>query len=168
MSLFANQVLFETRGSYFMKKSFQAETDQKSSNDLKEQTKTLTDQEGPLMQLIINNNIIIADLQKIFQDEFPYLKLEFFKTSESGKPYTTIKKFCLPEKSFGKQLKLKKEGEITIDSTMTVADLVEQFCKKFGIHVQIFRKSGNLWMEVTLTTGWTLAQQNHHAKEISI
>jgi hypothetical protein len=31
----------------------------------------------------------------------------------------------------------------------------------------VFRKSGNLWLETTMTDDWTLQQQNDHGYEIS-
>ena len=46
-------------------------------------------------------------------------------------------------------------------------ELEKIFKDQFGLAVQVFRKSGNLWLETTMTDNWTLQQQNNHGKEIS-
>ena len=44
------------------------------------------------------------------------------------------------------------------------AELEEIFETNFGLHVQIFRKSGKIWLETSTTDGWTLNQQNEEGK----
>ena len=41
------------------------------------------------------------------------------------------------------------------------------FKDQFSLAVQVFRRSGNLWLETTMTDNWTLRQQNEHGREIS-
>jgi tyrosyl-tRNA synthetase len=55
--------------------------------------------------------------------------------------------------------------EIKIDELMKVAELEGVFAKNFGLSVQVFRKSGNLWLQTTTTDNWTLAEQNQIAAE---
>ena len=54
-----------------------------------------------------------------------------------------------------------------IEPTMTVASFEQTLLNQFGIAAQVFRKSGNLWLETTMTDQWSLAQQNEHGREIS-
>jgi len=61
----------------------------------------------------------------------------------------------------------KEEGELDIPDTLTVGELENLFMDRFGLSVQVFRRSGNLWLETTMTDNWTLKQQNDHGKEIS-
>ena len=51
-------------------------------------------------------------------------------------------------------------GRINIDSYQTVDDVENAFNDCFGITVEIFRRSGNLWIETSLTDNWSLDQQN--------
>ncbi len=45
---------------------------------------------------------------------------------------------------------------------------VEQFFKlHFNLNAQVFRKSGNNWLETTLTDSWTLKKQNQEGMELS-
>jgi hypothetical protein len=39
--------------------------------------------------------------------------------------------------------------------------------QEFGLCVQVFRKSGNHWIETSLTNSWTLEQQNREGFELS-
>jgi hypothetical protein len=56
-------------------------------------------------------------------------------------------------------------GKIDIGSGRTVASVEYDFFRILGLCVQIFRKSGNLWLETIQTDHWTLQQQNDTAKE---
>ena len=50
---------------------------------------------------------------------------------------------------------------------MTVVDLEQSFSDVFGLGVQIFRKSGKVWLETTVTDGWTLDEQNRQGEALS-
>jgi len=39
---------------------------------------------------------------------------------------------------------------------------------EFGLPAQILRKSGNLWLETSMTNHWTLQQQNDHGRDIAM
>jgi hypothetical protein len=63
---------------------------------------------------------------------------------------------------------LKKDsGFVGVDESMTVLELENAFMDEFGLCVQVFRKSGNIWLETTMTDHWTLKQQSDHGREIS-
>jgi hypothetical protein len=51
---------------------------------------------------------------------------------------------------------------------MTVTDFENALMDQFGLSAQVFRRSGNLWLETTITDYWTLKQQNEHGREITI
>jgi hypothetical protein len=50
---------------------------------------------------------------------------------------------------------------------MKVSELEELFEEVFGLSVQVFRKSGESWLQTTTTDSWTLNQQNLKGKEMS-
>ena len=50
---------------------------------------------------------------------------------------------------------------------MTVTELERQFRELYGLHVLVFRKSGKVWLETTVTDGWTLAEQNNQGEALS-
>ena len=38
--------------------------------------------------------------------------------------------------------------------------------EEFGIHVQVLRKSGRVWLQTTATDDWTLAEQEQEAANL--
>lgn len=121
------------------------------------------------MTIVINDNRWLHDLQNEFSKIFPFLKIEFFKKRhsdrESGKPHlrlveTGAQKVCDVRKTH-------EEGELEINSGMTVEQLETFFFNQFSLPVQVFRKAGRLWLETTVTSKWTLQQQNEYGRETS-
>ncbi|MFZ9982087.1 MAG: hypothetical protein ACO3FI_08660 [Cyclobacteriaceae bacterium] len=43
----------------------------------------------------------------------------------------------------------------------------EEFKSATGLLVKIFRKSGNVWIETSLTDDWTLERQNEEGKSMT-
>lgn len=109
----------------------------------------------------------ISAIQKEFNDEFPFLKIEFFNHAHKthrGSPKKDIINSGLTLKQSGKKA---SNGEIVLKENMKVSELEELFQSLFGLSVQIFRKSGRSWIETTVTDDWTLARQNEEGKELS-
>ncbi len=119
------------------------------------------------MKITINDRRKIFAVQEAFSQAFPYLKLEFF-----AKPHKvgggSAKKFIKHNSTtIGECRTVHNTGQITITPQMTVADLEQRFSDVYGLGVQVFRKSGKLWLETTVTDGWTLHQQNHEGESLS-
>lgn len=119
------------------------------------------------MKLLINDEMPVRDLQLAFNSWFPFLKLEFFRNRSLLEKMYTLNRQVPPHHTIGQIWKKKEAAEIEINEDTRVRDLEKTFLDKFGITMQIFRKSGNLWLETTMTDGWTLKQQNEHGKEIT-
>jgi hypothetical protein len=48
----------------------------------------------------------------------------------------------------------------------TISIIVENaFEEMYGLSVQVFRKSGNTWLQTTTSDSWTLNEQNQKALE---
>ena len=118
------------------------------------------------MNLHIAPNRLIRDIQEEFNNIFPFLKLEFFNNKLSRTDFSA--KQILPHsKRIGDSQIVITDGNIEIDEEMKVNELETILKDQFSLAVQIFRKSGNLWLETTMTDNWTLLQQNNHGREIS-
>ena len=114
------------------------------------------------MVLHISPDRTLSETQQDFNDVYRYLRLEFYRNSEPG----------VARKHINNSVKLnaaglKKNGEIEISDTTVVGQLENEFLEKFGLHVQVSRKSGTIWLETTMTDNWTLKQQNDHGRELS-
>lgn len=119
------------------------------------------------MKILINDRRKLYAIQEAFSEMFPYLKLEFFsKPHKPGAP--SPKKFIKSSsKTIGECRTVHSNGTMTILPHMDLLDLERGFSETFGLSVQVFRKSGNSWLEVTSTGKWTLEEQNRMGEEMN-
>jgi len=117
------------------------------------------------MDIHVKDSLSISDIQKQFEDRFAYLKLMFFKKGHADNQGNPKKDLM---SSITKLDSIKhKNGKIVFDEDITVTELEHLFKDHFDLNVQVFRKSGNSWIETTVTDSWTLKKQNDQGKEIS-
>ena len=119
------------------------------------------------MKLHIAPNSLISDIQKEFNKAFPFLKIEFFNNKSFSRTEFSAQQIIAANRRIVDTQLAIKDGDIQINEEMKVIELEKLFKDKFKLAVQVFRKSGNLWLETTMTDNWTLAQQNNHGREIS-
>ena len=115
--------------------------------------------------LHLSKNRSINEVQQDFNRQYPFLKIEFYKNSD-GYSRSSKRQHLLNSTPIVRA-GLLKNGDIELDDTMTVGQLEQIFRAEFGLSAQVSRKSGALWLETTMTDGWTLKQQNDHGKELS-
>ncbi|MBV4360205.1 hypothetical protein [Pinibacter aurantiacus] len=119
------------------------------------------------MTIQINDNRRLHDLQLEFSKTFPFLKIEFFKKKHSDRQLSKTHLVETGSQCVCDVRKSHEEGVLEITSTMTVEQFESSFVKQFSLPVQVFRKAGRLWRETTLTSMWTLHEQNEHGKQIN-
>ena len=117
------------------------------------------------MEIIIDQTKKLSVIQTEFCKRFPYLKIEFYNhthaVGEGSRKENTIDAHLSIE-----EVQIKKAvGVLKINGLMTVAELEGGFANTFGLSVQVFRKSGSIWLQTTVTDHWTLAEQNQKAME---
>lgn len=100
----------------------------------------------------------ISDVQSRFSEEYPLLKLKFY-SKEHGHLEGTPKKDEVDNTMSLIQLNPNLvDGDIPILSSVSVDQLETSFERDYGLHVQVFRKSGEQWLQTSTTDFWTLAQ----------
>jgi len=119
------------------------------------------------MHLRIAPNRLISDLQKDFNNAFPFLKIEFFQNRNPQMSAFTIRQILPHNKRIVDGQAAVTDGDIEVNSQMKVKELEKIFKDQFSLVAHVFRRSGNLWLETTMTDDWTLGQQNEHGREIS-
>jgi hypothetical protein len=108
----------------------------------------------------INDSKKLKDIQTEFHQKFSCLKLEFYEGEHiSGQPMHANKQLN-PKLTIGEVRKVNKEGDLSIAGQMKVSTLEDRFWKDYGLNVQVFRRSGNLWLQTSTTDHWTLTEQN--------
>jgi ABC-type multidrug transport system ATPase subunit len=112
------------------------------------------------MKIKIEDTKTIKSIQNEFNVLFPYLKLEVF--SRYPQPGGgTAKRFLMEkQKNIYECRAVHVNGEIEIIPEMTVRELEKTFSNVYGLSIQVFRKSGMVWLETIQTDHWTLAQHN--------
>jgi hypothetical protein len=121
------------------------------------------------MYLEINGERLISDIQKDFGAVYPFLKIEFFRNGTIRRDRYPVNKLIPATQPVRNAWHYKQEnGQLALTEGMTVTDFENAFMDQFGLSVQVFRRSGNLWLETTITDYWTLKQQNDHGREITV
>lgn len=110
--------------------------------------------------MYITDTKTLREVKMEFQDKFPFLKLEFYK-SRHAEGQGSLEKDHLDESvTIGHARQEHNEGELGIHGNVKVSTLEQSFQDMYGLNVQVFRRSGEIWLQTTSTDEWTLAEQN--------
>lgn len=113
------------------------------------------------MKIRVLSEQTIAEVQEDFSRAYPFLKLVFFT-----KPHKAFKgshaKFLIQDREvkLSSLEKQPKDGVLYLEPEMPVWQVERLLEEEFGLHVQVFRKSGNTWLETSVTDNMSLEQQN--------
>jgi len=118
------------------------------------------------MKLHIEDDNVIRNIQNEFNKTYPFLKIEFFKSPVSNRLSQKMEKIN-PFERIKFVAKVNGPNIINIGKHQTVAQLEKDFEEMFSLKAEVFRKSGNIWIETSLTDDWTLEQQNSEGEFIS-
>lgn len=119
------------------------------------------------MKLRIAGIRSIEDVQQDFNANYPYLKLEFFRPVNGNNTQASIRNLLSHSLKINDARRIQHDGELDINDLMKVGELENLLKQQYGLYAQVFRKSGNVWLETTMSDNWTLKQQNDHGREIS-
>ncbi len=120
-----------------------------------------------ILNIAIDDCKEIKTLQQEFTSMFPYLKIEFFAGTGKKGDLNTKKLLKSAHTTLGECRHLHNTGVVYITADMTVTELEQLFFNTFGLSAQIFRKSGRVWLETTVTDKWSLEKQNHEGEQLS-
>jgi len=117
------------------------------------------------MEINIIEDDYIRNIQGDFRQQYPYLKLQFYKNPhQQGKASNK-------EEQLSNTLPIEEVtmfhtgGKIDISPERTVAEVEAAFLHTLGLCVQVMRQSGYTWLTTTETDHWTLQQQNDKGRE---
>ncbi len=110
--------------------------------------------------MIIKASHRISDIQNLFQSEYPGLKLEFYRSGHDEHHGSRSENQLSADERIADICSDVQEGEIDVSPQRTIAEVENAFENRFGLHVQIFRRSHNLWLQTISTDDWTLEVQN--------
>ncbi|WP_367389244.1 hypothetical protein [Lewinella sp. LCG006] len=110
--------------------------------------------------MLIQSTRTVGELQQEFHAVFPGLKLGFYQKEHQDHQGSPRKMEYASEVLLAKIQPNLTVGEMPLNAEQSVADFEQQMESRFGLHVQVFRKSNNLWLQTTSTDDWTLGVQN--------
>lgn len=118
------------------------------------------------MKLHINRSGSIRDIQKEFSSYFPYLTIDFFRLPHTGKKLSPKSEKLDKNTPVEQMVKWDDDKIMEINEKMTISQF-ESMMEQIGMFVQVFRKSGRVWIETSYTDDWTLERQNEEGKMMS-
>jgi hypothetical protein len=121
------------------------------------------------MKIVVSKNKQLKAIQEEFHKWFPYLKLEFYSSSHKFGEGSLKNSLLNNNLAISETPKFHQDGGvINIDESMKVSELEKAFSDTFGLSVQVFRKSNDMWLQTTITDSWTLEKQNQNGREMNI
>ena len=117
------------------------------------------------MELTITPNMTIAEVQAQFSARYPHLKIEFYSKPHDPSEGTPDQFRLEASKTIDQVTGERVVGEVSLHGNMKTSTLEETLEQELGLYVQVFRKSGNVWLQTTKTDSWTLAEQERNAAE---
>ena len=122
-----------------------------------------------MISIEINPQTTFHYIQKIFSKEFPFLKLEFFTKAHTKKQASHKKDMIIhSDYKVGSFSSMAMDKVIVIHPNMLVAELEKLFEDKLHLHVQVFSKSGKVWLETIQNDTLSLQRLNDLSKERNI
>ena len=118
------------------------------------------------MKLYLEKESQIEGIKKVFSAFYPFLKIEFYRKPLRTNNHSFKKEAISSHTALLHLPKLNSRKGIDISQNRTVKDVEKDF-ESLGLFAEVFRKSGNVWIETSLTNDWTLQQQNLEGEEIT-
>lgn len=119
------------------------------------------------MHIEINDTTSLGEIQDVFSDFYPYLKLEFYhkphKKYEASSGITCIH----PDSRVGDIKKAHTSGILEILPANIVADVEKEMYERFGLSAQVLRKTGEDWEQTTGMDDFTLKELNEFGRSSS-
>lgn len=118
-------------------------------------------------RMVINEDLSLSAIKAEFNSFFPFLKIEFFKAPHKiGEG--SAKTLLYSDTRSIKDCRIRQvNGNYDFSDDLPVSAFEERFLHEFGLSVQVFRKSGNVWLETSATDAWSLKQQNQEGMDLS-
>ena len=117
------------------------------------------------IEILVERETLLADIQKAFNKWYPFLKIEFFGNAANKQLLRSIR--LDPGTSLNNLNHGYLDHTINIGLNRTVAEFAHELESMLGVIVQVSRKAGNFWHQISATHWWTLQSQNEAGKIIS-
>jgi hypothetical protein len=111
----------------------------------------------------ISKEIKISELNEELNKKYPSLKLVFYSKSHEHFEGTPADYEIKEDLALGEIYPEITDGEVYLYDDLTVEDLETELAEKYNLNAQLFRKSGDVWLQTSKTDFWSLAKQESKA-----
>jgi hypothetical protein len=119
------------------------------------------------MELNIQNETSVKDVQKQFSNYFPFLQIEFYRTTPKEMQPAFKGGKVHADEPVKQLMKRYRPLQLKINQDTTVSELQKTF-SDIGLNIQVYRKFGTFWIQTSITDDWTLHRQNNEALILSL
>lgn len=122
------------------------------------------------IQIKVDESVTLSDVQYAFAQAFPCLQIRFYHGAHApgeGSPAGELLDVGLAISDAGCLPLDASERLLAVDPRQTISDFEKMIKDKFALNVQVFRKSGNLWLQTISTDHWTLAEADRKGRHSS-
>ena len=107
----------------------------------------------------------IEEIQSEFSKRFPYLKINFFTIKPKDSKGYSKPDIIDSSKRIMDVTDIQNSTPLHLNGLMSVAEVEKNAREQIGLHIEIFRKSGKVWLKTSSSDHWTLDEQNKEALE---
>ena len=120
------------------------------------------------MVLHYNPQTTLREIGRQFTACFSHLKPQFRPGPGLKKPVLPWAGTSIQSMRLKDLMQHKPSGKLVLDSSLSVAAAQQRLQREFGVRVQMFRRAGDLWIEIHQTENLSLAQQNALGKTVQV
>jgi hypothetical protein len=120
------------------------------------------------MKITIHSGSKVKDLKTLFHDTFSELKIELFKPGHQVSGGQAKAGILDNEQIISLLPDFQPNSPFEFDENTKISEFENGFTSHFNVAVQVFRKSGNLYLETTETDHWTLAESQEEALQSNV
>jgi hypothetical protein len=121
-----------------------------------------------MMELHLKEKTTYREVQEEFSLAYPFLKMDLVKPVKDRLGWTIRMENIQTEEILHPYYQNTGVHVVNIDSGKTLTLLKKEMEEILFLKVIVLRKSGNVWIETSLTKDWTLEQQNREGKYLSV
>jgi glycerol-3-phosphate O-acyltransferase len=109
----------------------------------------------------------LREIQEVFSNFYPYLKIEFFRHSHKKYESSGIQDLIDSNTTIGEVKDVHVSGLLEILPLYKVSEVEKEFQQRFGLSVQILRREKNGWEQTTGMDDFTLKDINEIGRNSS-
>lgn len=119
------------------------------------------------MIIEIDDTKTIEAISKAFSARYPFLKIEFYDKPHHWQEGSPANHQFPHNKTIAEIRRQHNPGGLDINPWQKTGRIEQEFHKRFGLNIQIFRHHGNSWIQTVGTDEFTLDEQNEIGKNAS-